>query len=486
MTLRLACALAVALGCGAGCRQVFGFEDPLVDEGPDFEVTGTHQQHVGRNNALLEHEVTRRVAPVDELEPSVQLSDGSSQPVDYFDDGTFSFARNTPDELYRLTIGGVEYQHTAANLVVDEYIPGRLDATPVTLPTLLEFRFTTAILGTPLITSSGVFGVANPQVPANSTAFDVDWSTVFQLPRFGLLDAAANDRLYVAFLEITPSPQQYLVATSLATFAVTQLDGVTTRLTSPPTPVTRSYCVRMQARRIRALDRLRAALPQFGSFSADFRITQVPGFEHREVPHHVVVIDGTTGSDANVDVRYGTPFPAGRVHTGVAVFGRRDVAIPGVTQPLKLSIVGVQTSPLAPTVGCEPAIPTFDIGIPGALSLAGIPLTVDNVVLGVPNEDLEVTWMLTAPGPVDFTEVLLVEVDLSQPTPALHTRAVRRIRTVTQSAWIPRDVFVPGQRYVILVRTITGNPRAAEGNFATFQYPAAYMQTMSSPFQVDG
>lgn len=86
--------LAMAL---SGCDLALGLEH--VEQAI---VEGSIVHRYAVNDATFSPQVVDRVVSRDQLPLSVTLEDGRRPRVDYRDDGTFSFARDSPDQSYRL------------------------------------------------------------------------------------------------------------------------------------------------------------------------------------------------------------------------------------------------------------------------------------------------------------------------------------------------------------------------------------------------
>jgi hypothetical protein len=125
------------------------------------------------------------------------------------------------------------------------------------------------------------------------------------------------------------------------------------------------------------------------------------------------------------------------------------------------------------------------VGIASVPSLGGVPLTTDGAQLVIqPAERLEIRWQLGSPGPVDYTNVALFEVNVRGPIPV--TQEIHRFVTTGQSVTVPRSLFEPSRYYVIGLQTVQGIPQAANGDFETFEYPTGWWLSLSSPFRVGG
>lgn len=449
------------------------------------------------NDATYAPQVVERVVPRDQLPISVTLEDGTRPVVDYRDDGTFSFARDAPDQSYRLVFATdtlrAEIVSSTATLRTGFLTGGRLDRRPIG-PHKIELMFPiqSAAGSSATITSTGVYtntttGVYGP---------DVSWDFRLANPApgsvTGLLDASENDRIYALELEsiVGYGSPTFSRIRALTAASVTMVAGGTTRLDTPA-PVTPNSCVHVIAPNASETTRMiNAVTRDYTSTASNWIVYSAPapgqlGFSGELYP----AICGITGTpDLDISPEYHDPYPGTTPLIESAVAAYYPVELPGsmpnnyatVIRRYDLAERG-QPGACNPT----PTVLTASVGIPGEHAVDGQRLESDNQLVSIDlGRPVELSWSVVDPGPVDFFSVTLQElVDVGGVTSGV-ARWSATVQGQTQVTIEP-ELVEPGHTYIVGVVAWTGRPGASIGDFLTFQYPMAISTVWSRTFTVE-
>src|SRR5262245_12481861 len=127
MSVRAALALAMLAGL-AGCKQVFGLQDPQIKSSV---VTGKTSLRWMENGPDSKPEPHDRQYAKSEIALSARLDDGTPVAVDIADDGAFSFPVAYPGQVYSLAVAtpysARTIRNSAATLDLADPVAGHPD-----------------------------------------------------------------------------------------------------------------------------------------------------------------------------------------------------------------------------------------------------------------------------------------------------------------------------------------------------------------------
>ncbi len=510
--------IAALASLGAGCETIFnvkGGHDPkdaVIDAPPDVPanvVAGSYTELYATNNPDLTPTTTSYVFAPSEITLTVTLDDGSTPPVDYNADGTFTFGLAQPGQSYRLVItnsaiGVLEYQAADPRFTMVSRLAGRPDRVPVTMPTTINFGYSNPAACTvaapcyPLILSTGLYSFSGVSGVSNSGSFAYNWQNASsQAGTLGLLDATRNDAVYLEqYQQTMVGTGYYNMTVGVATAQITQTDGGTSSIgngntRTPMTAVSLNKCAHMIAAFYDELHRLGTAVPETGYNNAadDWQLAEVPDETIGPVAASWVgVYSQPSGSVADSDGQFGfgNPFDGTQLIAGMQVYASRPISLPGTTTPGAFTNQTFEWIDMPKLDSTCPAnvvtLPSGGIAIASLATLAGVALDTDSqTVMLDPDTDPVVTWTTAAPGPLDYSIALLYELLPSGGTTTQVLRYQIMIHDRTRVSF-PRALFATGHAYVVRIDNHVGIPNAKSGDFSVLTYPVVNTTTWSHWF----
>jgi hypothetical protein len=492
----------------AGCDAVFGLHNGHVGDAPSDGfgalVTGTLTETSIPNDA--NGAPASPVAVPGGGSGTATLSDGTVVPVTFTGAGAFSFPVHHSGEAYVLSFDvddgrTFNFALAAPVLTVADDVVGRtarVAPTQHTELTVATTHYNPSSGDVVLITSTGVWTADSGSADPTGTAFTFDWrDAVCRSGALGLLDGSAHDALQVTVLHPSPlAPTLYETATQFGQAPdVTLVDGVPAVITAPmaATTVSQTSCFTLVADQQAALDRVVGAVGSStgGTVGWQLGATAGPAFSAPAAQLLGLSLSITAGSGSGMTVQFANPFPG----TGSVVTLDASIpqprAVPG--HDAVIDAAGTQQLVAVPSPSPCPATTTvaFDptsSAIPTVPTIAGSDIGSDTPTLVVAaGSAVPVAWSLhyvTAPGPVDFYELALVElVPGAGPTEL----PVKRydLSTTGSAATIPAGVLASGSYYYVVVQAFAGTPGVAEGDFSTLAYPIRVGRSVSNVFLVE-
>jgi hypothetical protein len=493
---RVRAALVAVLLIVPGCDRIFGLtrdSQPAdaasdVDPGTDT-VTGRWRLIYTTNQADGSPLVAEIPHPDGKL---FMYREGDVVEIPMDADGSFSFKRQ-PGAAYQLRRNSeldgdvtVELQSAAPHVELASRLAGRPDRVPVTQPTTLTFANNT-LPGEHIIASTGLW-TESTIVASNM----IDWRTAASASgALGLLDASQHDRLwYLNRIELADAAANpYHAFSALASTSITIMDGVAQAVPiAPMAGLVRDQCVRVAAKRAAALQRAIAAAGGTGPLLIDDWLVQaVPAKSNGPTGTITLAFHGestTTPTDRTTDVQYHNPFLGHQVLASIGSLAQRVIKHPAATIGIALSFgerIYVDPLPCPMTTTVEP----FQ-GYPGSVSIDGVQLgSSDGAdVVIAPNEPVEMSWTLLAPGPVDLSSALIYRVETSLDGVKTVLTPVTRFLTTSRSVTLRAGVLSSFDYYVVRIDAIVGYPGAASGDFRTIAYPFSIATQWSRMFRV--
>ncbi len=428
---------------------------------------------------------------------TVTLDDGSTPPVDYNADGTFTFRIAHSGQSYRLVISNAvlslfEYQAADSRFTMVSRLAGRPDRVPVTKPTTINFSYsipapcTVAAPCYPLVMSTGIYSFTGVGL-SNTGVFSYNWQNVnVAAGTLGLLDASRNDAIYLEqYQQTMVGTAYYDWIAGVATAQITQTDGGTSNIgdgntRTPMTAVNLDKCGHVIAAFYEELHRLGSAVSEpYNNAGDDWQIAEVPDPTLGPVAADWVAdYSQPNGSVADSDGQFGfgNPFSGTQLIAGMQVYAQRPISLPGTTTPGELTNQTFEWIDMPKLDSSCPAnvvtLPSGGIAIASLATLAGDLLDNDSqTVMLDPDTDPLVTWTTAAPGALDYSVALLFELLPSSGT----TVTVLRYQIMTHDrtqVTFPRALFATGHAYVIRIDDHVGFPNAKSGDFSVLTYPA--------------
>jgi hypothetical protein len=472
-----------ATDCASQRRFDASASDALASTCVTGITTGRDVQHYATNDASFEPVVTTRGIPG--ITPTATLLDGTVEPVTYSDrDGSFSFP-NPDGQPYDLQLDGTLFQFDLPHVELVEHLAGRPDRTPITKPTQVHFQYQSTAPGNDTIASTGVW-TETPMANGNNV-ITFDWKSAVSLSGSnGLLDASKNDQLF-----FTKVSQQtgYTTITAYATATPTLADG--TMATIPSATLTvplLDQCVHVVAPEMSTYARITSALPM-GNYSSQqsWTVIAVPSLDETGVVGALVIATGTDAGLVDVDktITLHDPYP------GTTLLGKLEV-----NALFTLSQGGIDGSgsvingftiwaPFASTGACATDTATLapTIGLPGPLSVGGTQITShEQHVTADLTQRVMLSWGYVVPGPVDLTEVQLVELSNDGTSLAVDLRFDEY--TATASLSIDPTLLVKGHTYIVHLVSHASAANAAAGDFVTPAVPIETSSAWSESFTV--
>lgn len=422
--------------------------------------------------------------PFQTLAITAHLDDGTSMPITPAADGSFTLT--TPAPIARLEVANdvnatTDYELGAPMLDLAVRQGSRYDRVVPAPSTALAFTITSAASGNVRIVSTGVW-TQSPKLPSASTTFNFDWSTA---P--GLLDAAANDRVYYT-VETSVGSTQYLALTSMCSADVTMVQGMTTPVACTAAPVTQDQCTHIVAHVVDEATRVAAAAgPAFTTIAWDWTVAALPAETFGAISPIVVAhSNATTEPSADVDrmVTYAQPFP-GHSTTVAMTYARTRSYAMGQLMPMQLRVA--TTHWVKPAADCTtPAELTGTVALATTPVLDGVTLDSDGLALAFDAAHPHVVSWGIASGAADHWLVRVEHVIDNAGT--TDTEVTHSYLTAGTSITLDPAIFTPGQHYLINIQGAQFFPGAAAGDLRTIGYPAAPYATSevtSGVFVVD-
>ncbi len=487
---------AVFVLIASGCDGVLGLTD-IHPSGQD-RVTGTLREHYVANTAAGVPMTGEGALDPALVQLTATLPDGTTPTVDYAADGTFSFTRESPDQLYRLEVAAVgrdlEYQLALSELQLGLRVAARPDRVFVTQPTLVHVDFGAALSNTGTdLASTGVWTFTE-NVAFNTVMFDFDWQKT--TGGKGLLDASKYDQLYVlvyqAFMSQGSTTPDYAAIAQWGRTAITQTDGVATMVSGTLMAAKQDLCAHVVALRSVELERLKAAIPP-GNYTiggGNWGIHSVPDRAIAPTGLQRLAVGGENDVDFSADIdtqaTFTNPFPGSQLIAQLQVVQAYTALLPGTTMGPFVghqidTYVELDVSNQNCIANLAPLIGT--VAIPQGIALAGTPLDSDGQVIPLDAaSDATVTWSSTS-STVDYGMMFVEELAVSGTTTTATT--IKTILTATPgSAVIGRGLLQPGHTYYVIVFDNLGLVDAAKGDFETVTFPFATASVSSRYFQV--
>lgn len=472
----------------AACSGSHGHGPDAGGDGSDgsaasFSITGRATVRQIANDAAHLPVVTE--GPFHTLAITAHLADGTSTPVTPAADGSFTLT--TPAPIARLEVESdvnatTDYELGAPMIDLAVRQGSRYDRVVPAPSTALAFTITSPASGNVRIVSTGVW-TQSAKLPSASTTFNVDWSTA---P--GLLDAAANDRVYYTVETSVGSSTQYLALTSMCSADVTMVQGMTTPVACTAAPVAQDQCTHVVAHVLDEATRVAAAAgPAFTTIAWDWTVAALPAEAFGAISPIVVAhSNATTAPTADVDrmVTYAQPFAGHSTSVAMTYARTRSYAL-GQLLPMQLR-VGT-THWVKPAADCTtPAELTGTVALATTPVLDGVTLDSDSLALAFdPAHPHVVSWNI-ASGTADHWLVRVEHVIDNAGT--TDTEVTHSYLTTGTSITLDPAIFTPGQHYLINIGGAQFFPGAATGDLRTIGYPAAPYATSevtSGVFVVD-
>jgi hypothetical protein len=431
---------------------------------------------------------------------AVTLDDGSTVPIDYRDNGTFSFPISRAGQPYRMLVTAdgstIEYQHTASQLELASLLAGRPNRRPLSYAQL-TFGFDAAPPGglatsTAFLASTGLWTYTNTAT-YGPVAFDWRLASFVTPAVAGMLDADEHDRIYTIEYGSTTvaGGPAYSLYSKVGMSEVTLAANTSVPLATP-IPVGPASCIHVQTGSATARARVMAALPRTASTTqtteADWVVFAAPAPDQLSVVGLIPIaqVGYMPAMDLDIMPVFYNPYPAPLI-VEAGAFEFFDLALPGAT-PVQVvnslrRYMPVESMAAAscPSATLADAHPT--IGIPGTPTIGGIALDQDDQSVQLDlKHDVPVTWQIVDPGPIDFTTVFLERLENVNGTTVVTT--VRPIDVVGQSAVLDPSLLEPGQTYAILLSGVIGRPMAAIGDYATVSSTLEQVTSWSHTFVV--
>ncbi len=501
----------------AGCQSIFHIargHDPdgaALDE-PDVltnAVAGSYTELYATNNPDLTPTTGSYVFAPSDITLTVTLDDGSTPPVDYNADGTFTFELAQPGQSYRLVISNaavtvLEYQAADPRIALVTRIAGRPDRVPVTKPTTINFSYSNPAPCTvttpcyPIVLSTGLYSFTGVPGESNTGVFPYNWQNASsQGGALGLLDASRSDAVYLEqYQQTMVGTGYYDTIVGTATAQITQTDGGTSSIgdgntRAPMTAVSLNKCGHVIAAFYDELHRLGTAVPEsdYDNAADDWQFAEVPDETLGPVAASwVAVYSQPNGAVADSDgqFQFGNPFAGTQLIAGMQVYAQRPIALPSTTTPGALTNQTFEWIDMPKLDSTCPAnvvtLPSGGTAIASLATLAGVVLDSDSqTVMLDPNMDPVVTWTTAAPGPLDYSIAWLFELLPANGTTTTVERYVIMTHDRTQVTF-PRALFATGHAYVIRIDDHVGNPNAKSGDFSVMAYPFVTSNTWSHWF----
>ena len=471
----------LGLGLGLALAACKGRPAATPDAGPDaapdapsYAITGRELVRQIANDAQHEPAVTdvpRHTVTITQLLPG-----GSTAPVTVGADGSFAFA--SPTAQLRLAVvrdGGVpaEYQLTATQLDFAEASAGRYDRVAPGVGTALVVATTGSTAGTAVVDTTGLW-TQTTQPPGSSSNFTLDWTRADALSGPpGLLDAGANDRVYVTYFNNVAGG--YVAMNEACSADVTMTSGAAAMAACASAPLTLDRCVHLQAKVVAEDQRLAAALPAstpYTSAGVSWVVGALPAPQVDPVGGLRLAYGGVQtapSTDIDQDIAFANPFPGHAAAVAVQVARTRSFALPGAG-PTSLTAKTLEI--VAPAADCTtPTVVMDDVGIAAPPVLDGLALDHDGVTAALDRtRPHALAWGLGASGGADTWVVYLYAAT----APAGQTQlALQRVFVAAEPAVELDAADLPAGTYLFRVDGYELYPHAVDGDFRTLRFPAA-------------
>lgn len=469
--------LALAL---SGCDVVLGLEhvDPVAPK-----VRGTFRYRTVVNTALLEPMTVEEILPGEGLSLAAFLDDATETPLEYREDGSFSFPIDHAGQLYKIryTSGTSiqEWQHTAPELAIGVTTAGRRDARPVAQTSVTVSNYVPLAPTQPLqITSTGVYTQSSTAMVGPSVTFDWRLAAPASGSIAGMLDANKNDHIYAYELETATagSSPPYSRIRGLSQAAISQAQG--TAATLPQlAPVAQNLCMRVRSNGAAEKTRITNTHPRmYTRETGNWLSYSAPAPDWVGLGGAIYsAICGFIGPrDLDIAPVMHDPYPGTTLIAATATSMNFLVQLPGTGTSAELGnatrVYKVAERGAPPA--CTPVVAQLDatIGLPGAFLLDGETLNFDNeeIPLDLARSPV-LSWDVLAAGPIDFTSVVLYELQAINNVTTLVFRW--SATTVGTSAQVEPSMLEVGHTYLFAAVPQLGRPNAATGDMMTVQFP---------------
>lgn len=399
------------------------------------------------------------------LTSSVRLADGTPLQVSDLGGGTLQFtapAGATYAIAYRRADGSViEYQSSTPVLATVETVLGRQDAVKPTAMTGNNFvaSWGSSTPASVFAMSTGVWFEAHETAPTAGS-----YQAVWTGP---LTEPSKHDVTYLVGYEDRGSYGTIVYSLSLMK---TLVDGQqnTTIVSTPIAYSNPAHCHHITAEAAQA-----ARLPSNGQgVELDWGMFAIPMPQHGILGPFELALSRAPTSSTGSDIYYDPVFPHLPTMAALLLGSSRSVG------PYVLDTEASHFIAVSDPTTCDAMTLTSTIAIPSEPSLAGVPLTMDNIVVGVPTGLATLSWTDAVAGDLaDLYHVSVVEPSPSPPAPDL---VVYDIYTRDHQVTIDPSIFNLGQDYVIEVTAIAGAPNASSGDFDTMSATDQQLVTIPS------
>jgi hypothetical protein len=478
--------LAVML---AGCDQLLGLPD-IHPMGLPITVTGRYLARVVSNDAQHLPMVTDE--PFASITASVWLDDGSTPPVAWNSDGTFSFTAHA-NQTYALSLVGNGftngYQLATPTVDLAEPVYSPLDRVAPAPGTMVSWSLPqpTPSGSVEYASSTGQWSLFEVGTgPASS--FTYDWTSVRATPTWGtlgsigLLDASRGDRLFFGVFE--PASPSIMAMTSYRSDDVTLISGAANPLAGATMPLPSPTCVSVNVLRIAELDRLvTAGYGSASSFHGNWAIVALPTPD-LGTGGEILLAYSTDGftTDTMADVNIGNPFDGHALGMYLIVDSTRQVFAPGATAGIPFANATAHV--IRVTAPCPtPSTILGMVALPSQPTLDGAALDTDGLSVSLDRTRPAVLGWSVGDRNYESFQVNLYElsVDASGATKA---RLTAQIRTLQPQAALDPALLETSKTYVVQVAAELGYPSAATGDFRTAAFPSAYGELASHTFTI--
>jgi hypothetical protein len=468
--------ICLALALLAGCDKLLslaeipqpppGSGDGGVDGAP-LLISATHvRRYISNDPAGMPTASTVPFA-TGELTAAVRLADGTPLQLSDLGGGNLQFtapAGATYALAFRHTDGSViEYQSSTPVLATAETVLGRADAVTPTATTGNNFdaTFSTMNPSSVFVLSTGVWFEAHATAPT-AGQYQTVWTGQ-------LTDPVKNDVTYLVGYEDRGT---YGTIVQSQSFPKTLIDGqqnVTT--VGAPIPYTNpTHCHHITAEAAQA-----ARYPSNGQgIELDWGMYAIPLPQYTILAALELALARAPTPSTGSDIFYDPVFPHLPTMAALLVSSLRTVG------PYALHVSGAHFVAVSDPTTCDAMTLTSTLAIPSEPTLAGVPLTSDNIVVGLPPGITTIAWTDAVAGdPTDLYHVMITAPSPSPPTPDL---VVREIYTRDHAVTIDPSIFSLGQDYFININAIEGAAGASSGDFDTLS--ATDQQLINIPSHV--
>ncbi len=453
----------------AGCQLIFELEDTQNIEGSFVY----RRASLGADNTIS-------VSRIPATDAAIQfIFEDEAIDVAIREDGTFSVPKRGASYrfLSGFNLNTGEIIETSSTLTIALDQAGRADIEPITQSTLIDLP-----LPPGNATRSFVTIGQWTHAPAN-TGF-VDWRLVpaFGLMPIGLLDATANDQVFIVDSAVGAYAADQLAIVAVGSDdSVVMQDGVTVDLGMVSVgAVGQTDCATFEMALASDIDRLQEAMPDAVLEPTTLALTAVPALETGTAGGFQIARTEGMALDADLDMPAHHPFPNHPTVAQIQVLARSPLKAPG-TNVIGSVLSGYTMVVEVPRGTC----PTNRVPVDSQGIAFGSAIAIDGQLLDTPAQiqisrpgEAVVTW--EANGAADFYDVVLFEV--LERNDKLELEQKRLYRTREQRIEIEDTLLTPQRHFVLQVTAVTGFPGAANGDYATFGYPNVKASVVSQLF----